>query len=401
MQPETAIPTSGRAFAIRLAAFYAATFAIAGAYMPFFPVWLQAVGFEPALIGLVMATPTLARLIAVPIVTGLAERHSAIRQAIVAASFLTFAGFAALGLMSTPVAIIGLLWLAACAWTPIVPMTDAYALRGVTRFGINYGPIRLWGSAAYVGGVLLAGAAGSYFEATHLVWVIGAIAGVAALVSLGIAPLDKPGVVPVQRLKAWKLLRDPVFLAIVSAGALIQGAHAAYYTFSSISWLAMGYSGATIAALWATCVAAEIVLFAVSPRLPLSSVWLIAIGGIGAMVRWLAMAYEPPLGALVILQTVHALSFGATHLGTMGLFASLVPGRIMASAQGYYVALLGIMTASAGTICGALFDRAGQGIYYGMAAMALTGVCVILVFRRRIEGAIAAKIQPQSLADGG
>ena len=33
-----------------------------------------------------------------------------------------------------------------------MPLTDAYALRGVARFGLNYGPLRLWGSAAFVVG---------------------------------------------------------------------------------------------------------------------------------------------------------------------------------------------------------------------------------------------------------
>ena len=36
-------------------------------------------------------------------------------------------------------------------------MTDAYALRGVARYGLNYGPLRLWGSAAFVVGALVIG----------------------------------------------------------------------------------------------------------------------------------------------------------------------------------------------------------------------------------------------------
>jgi len=45
-----------------------------------------------------------------------------------------------------------------CAlWTPMLPLTDAYALRGVARFGLNYGPMRLWGSAAFVVGALICG----------------------------------------------------------------------------------------------------------------------------------------------------------------------------------------------------------------------------------------------------
>ena len=39
----------------------------------------------------------------------------------------------------------------------MVPLTDAYALRGVARYGLNYGPLRLWGSAAFVVGALACG----------------------------------------------------------------------------------------------------------------------------------------------------------------------------------------------------------------------------------------------------
>ena len=39
----------------------------------------------------------------------------------------------------------------------MVPLTDAYALRGVARYGLNYGPLRLWGSAAFVVGALVCG----------------------------------------------------------------------------------------------------------------------------------------------------------------------------------------------------------------------------------------------------
>ena len=45
----------------------------------------------------------------------------------------------------------------ACVWTPMVPLTDAYALRGVARYGLDYGPLRLWGSAAFIVGALVCG----------------------------------------------------------------------------------------------------------------------------------------------------------------------------------------------------------------------------------------------------
>ena len=76
------------------------------------------------------------------------------------------------------------------------------------------------------------------------------------------------------------LLRDPGFLAIIVAAALIQGSHAAYYTFASITWQAHGLDGLTIAGLWVLGVLAEIVVFALSARLPLQPATMLLIGAV-------------------------------------------------------------------------------------------------------------------------
>ncbi len=74
----------------------------------------------------------------------------------------------------------------ACVWTPMVPLTDAYALRGVARYGLDYGPLRLWGSAAFVVGALACGLLVDVIAARNLIWVIAAMAVLGAVVSLGL-----------------------------------------------------------------------------------------------------------------------------------------------------------------------------------------------------------------------
>ena len=59
----------------------------------------------------------------------------------------------------------------------MTPLTDAYALRGVARYGLNYGPLRLWGSAAFVVGALACGLLVDLIAAKHLIWVIASVAG--------------------------------------------------------------------------------------------------------------------------------------------------------------------------------------------------------------------------------
>lgn len=389
MSDAPAIPTGGRQFALRLAIFYSAIFALNGAYMPFFPVWLQASGLAPALIGLVMAAPTAARLLSVPIVTAAAGRRDALRGSLIVASLLTFVGFLLLSGMKTAATIALVLWLTAWAWTPIFPLADAYALRGVAHYRLSYGPIRLWGSAAYMVGALAAGYLESAFGASHLAWTFAGFAGLIALASLWLGPAGHVTPGPQAFAKPTALLTNPAFLSLLGAAALIQGSHSAYYTFSAISWQAAGFSSATVSLLWTLCVAVEIVLFALSPRLRWSPATMIAIGGAGAVVRWLITAQEPTLAWLAFAQTLHALSFGATHLGTMGLLVQIVSGKHMPNAQGYIVTASGIAMASTGIVCGSLFASVGQAIYYGMATMALIGTTIILIARSAIRRTVA------------
>ena len=73
----------------------------------------------------------------------------------------------------------------------MVPLTDAYALRGVKRYGLNYGPLRLWGSAAFVRRRAgLRGAVRSSSPPRNLIWIIAGSAALGALASLGLQPLD-------------------------------------------------------------------------------------------------------------------------------------------------------------------------------------------------------------------
>jgi|GEM_PF-1988422 len=77
MPPESQIPIPSQAaperFAVRLALFYAAVFGLSGTYLPFFPVWLKAVGIDASWIGIITAVPAVTRFTVLPLVTGLAE----------------------------------------------------------------------------------------------------------------------------------------------------------------------------------------------------------------------------------------------------------------------------------------------------------------------------------------
>jgi PPP family 3-phenylpropionic acid transporter len=378
-----------------MALFYGTLFGMTGTHLPFFTVWLKAVGIDAFWIGLITAVPPVTRFTVLPLVTGFAERHQALRGGIIVTAFATALGFFILGTQHLPMLVFLIYALTCCLWTPMVPLTDAYALRGVKRYGLNYGPLRLWGSAAFVVGALVCGALLDLIAARNLIWIIAGTAALGALASLVLQPLDDPRATRAGTGSASALLRDRGFIAIIVASALIQSSHAAYYIFASIAWQQAGFDGLTIAALWVLGVIAEIILFALSPRFTLPPSILVMIAALSAAVRWAITAQDPPLAVLAVVQLAHALSFGLTQVGIMGLMLHRVPGYAMARGQGYLAACGGIVAGLTSIVSGTIYGTLGQGIYYVMALMAALGGLVVWLARERLSH------QPHKSASGG
>jgi PPP family 3-phenylpropionic acid transporter len=398
MAGESQIPIAAaqkRRFAVGLAVFYSAVFAVSGTHLPFFPVWLKAIGIDAAWIGLINALPAITRFTTLPQVTAFAEKRHAIRAAMMVSVLATAIGFAAVGLQQHPLALFLIYALTCMMWTPTMPLTDAYALRGVAHYGLDYGPLRLWGSAAFAAGSLACGYLIDSIAARDLIWIIVAWAVVAVAASLLLQPLDDIRRKTAAARADTALLRDAGFWAIIASAALIQGSHVAYYTFSAINWQIHGISGLTIAGLWTLGVIAEIVVFALSPRFSLHPSTMMAIGGLSAVVRWVVTASEPPLALLAVVQLGHGFSFGMTILGTMSLLVRRVPQHQIARGQGYYAACNGLLGAATSIASGAIYARIGDGLYYVMAAMAAAGALVIWSARHRLTA------HPQSEESGG
>jgi MFS transporter, PPP family, 3-phenylpropionic acid transporter len=377
--------STGEHFSLRLKAFYAALFLTLGAQLPFLPVWLTAKGLDARAIGIVLAVPAVIRIVAIPLATRVADRHDALRGVIILAAAGATVGFGALAFAQGALAIALVYALASAAYAPVMMLADTYALRGLAQRGRAYGPARLWGSAAFIVASFGAGALLDLISPDDLIWLMVGAMAIATAAALTLVPLgtEAAGSAP-ARGSASELLRNPAFLAAIAAASLVQASHAVYYGFSTIDWQATGYDGGVIGALWALGVISEIALFALSARLPsaITPVALLMIGAAGALVRWCAMAIAPPLAALPLLQCLHALSFGATHLGALAFVARVAPAGAGATVQGYFAVTLGITMAIATVLAGVFYGRFGGAAYGAMAAMAAAGGLCALAAKR-------------------
>jgi PPP family 3-phenylpropionic acid transporter len=265
-----------------------------------------------------------------------------------------------------------------------MPLIDSYALRGLGLRGRAYGPVRLWGSVAFIAANLAGGVLLDVLAPGNLIWLIFAGHCSVVLTALMLVPLPRDPPIVQSGTASHSHLRQPRFLAIAAAGSLIQASHAVYYGFSTLDWTQRGFDGKTIGVLWALGVTAEIVLFAFAARLPpaFGPIMLILIGAAGAIVRWIATALDPPFLLLSLIQLLHAISFGATHLGTMQFLskAALPGGR--AAAQGDVATANSVMMALASALSGVLYGMGGSLAYAAMALFATTGAACALAARK-------------------
>ena len=373
----------------RFALFYGAFYFGFGAYLPYMPVWYEARGLTPELIGLAAGAAMAGRVVAAPLGAALADRMAKRRHAVIGFALASFFIFSAHIPASSAYLIVPLAVLAGGAFSGVVPVIDAFAMGEASRRRFGFGPPRAFGSAAFIVGNLGCGALIGHFGGeAALYWTLcGAALSVAAALFLPEGRRE-----PAQR--ARQSGPGDLVAALSASGlpwafaasALIQAAHGFYYAFSAVAWQAAGVPAGYIGALWATGVAAEIVFFWLSSRQlsAMSPAMLMALGGAAAVVRWIALAASPPLPALFALQLLHAFSFGATYLGFLRFATAAAPARYAATAQAVNSALSGGLVLAAATYAsGFAYAAFGAGGFALMAAPSFAGLCCAAALTRR------------------
>ncbi len=367
-----------RALRLRLALFYGASFAAIGISLPYWPVWLAAQGLTPAEIGLLLAANFWPRVVTSVAIPYAADRLGQRRRLMALLAGLTVVGMALFGLAQHLWVFLLLSLVTGASWAAILPLGEALALQQLKMQGLGYGPVRLWGSIAFI---LAAIGGGWWIERGGAPVVLGlllALLGLNLLACLQM-PADRAPARPAEPPRLGRLLRLPGLVRLVFAAGLIQVSHALYYGFASLHWRAAGLSETVIGWLWAEGVIAEVLLFALASSVlrRLDPIRLLALAGGLTVVRWGVTGAGSELGLLIPAQALHAASFGAVHLAVMHHLQGRVPPELQASAQGFYAAigsalLFGLVTPLAGW----LYASFGGHAFFAMAALALAGTAL-------------------------
>ena len=339
--------------------FYAAFFAALGIWAPFWPLWLESRGLSASSVGVVLATGFWTQVASEPLIGRMADRTPRLRSLILFLLITAVTGYALFSYASALWMYLLLAAVVGATFPVILPLLESLAVRSAAREGVSYSRLRLWGSIAFVAASL---GVGKLIEATDSSWIVLFL--IASLLATALASRVLPALPRERRTRPGSSPRGlgRQYTWFIVAACLAQASHATYYGFSSIHWRAMGHSEAWIGGFWAMGVAAEVVLFMAPPLLirRLDPLALVAVGAVGGIVRWTALIWATDASMILVVQTLHAVSFGVTHLGTMKFMAQRVPEHLSSTAMAIYTAsLAGLGMGALLPSAGALFDAFG------------------------------------------
>jgi PPP family 3-phenylpropionic acid transporter len=366
--------TDSNRVGLLLAAFFAAG-AVNTAYMP---LWYADRGLTAAEIGLLLGASSMLRVAGTPLLGWLVDLAGRGRLAITlaaltaAAAALLLPGLPAMAPLLAATALLGL------AASLLPALTDSLTLALSSARRLDYGRTRAWGSVSYmaataVGGALLTRAGSSVAPA-----MVAAGYGAAAVFALLLPRIEPP---PRRPGSSAGLFRNRAFMLTLLATALIQGSHAAYYSFAPLLWRGAGLNDTVIGLLIAEGIIAEIALFLWGRRLVehLGPARLTALASAACLVRWTAMAFVTGWAGLALLQVLHAGTFACQHLSSMLVLRRLPPERA-AMAQ-TVLAALGFSAPIAALVwlTGQLYGRFDGLVFLVMAGV---GGAALLTVRR-------------------
>lgn len=369
---------------------YSAVFLFTGAALPYYSVFLDARGLDGQTIGVATALAMVARFIG-SLAGGLVvDRTNAPRRVMRFAALAGAVMVAALLLVRDPWLVIALTVVCFILTAPLIPVLEAVGIASARHDGFSYGLVRAMGSVTFiiatfvVAPLIAPDVLGPNFV---VVWMAGALVVFAVTTQLVPKPPPRPATPIDWRAVRALFSRSDVLLAF-TASALIQGGHAFYYGFGSLVWLDAGYSEAVVGLLWGWGVAAEVIFLAVfGPRAErLGPAMLLVFGAVSGIVRWTLTGFEPGLAALFVLQTLHAATFGAAHLGVIIFLGDRIPRGFAGTAQAVNGGLtLGAAMALATLGSGVLYQRVGAQGYWVMALMCAAGLIAALALVRQPE----------------
>lgn len=371
----------------RLSAFYGFYFALLGALVPYWSLYLRDLGFDAAAIGALMAVPQLTKIGAPNLWGWLADRTGKRLKIIRLGNLIAAVVFLPVFWIDTFWSMAALLVTFSFFWNAVLAQFEVFTLATLKEQSHRYSHVRLWGSVGFITSVLVLGELLDRLDTSLLPWVLSALLWLLWLVTLTLptsltADHRKPVASGALR---QALSRRGVWLFLLAAFAM-QLSHGPYYTFYSLYLESLSFSKFTVGMLWALGVLAEVALFLVMHRLVarFSLAAILATSLLLAGLRWgIIASVGASLPLLAFAQLLHAASFGSFHAASIAWVQRQFGSHLAGQGQALYSSLgYGAGWAAGAWLAGQFWQQAGVTLFYWAGAVALVAGLAVAFWLR-------------------
>lgn len=362
-----------------LPGFYFVAYGALGAFLPYFPPWLENHGFVGLRMSLIMAlVPALAALVP-PIVGHWADTRGARGNLLMALAAVAGVGMLALSALdalgaaeSFPLVLLAFLPFVCCR-PAVIMMADRIALEG----GGNYGTRRLWGSLGFLAVALATGHYVTADNQSQIPLVVGALLSLSALVAWR---LPRSVNIPAAESKTLKkvdtplgrepALKNPRFLVFLLITALFQIANISYQLCGTLFFRDLGASGTQTGLLWGVGVVAEVgvMLGAKGLMERYRPETLLTAAMLTGVLRWGVTSVLTSPGPAFVTQALHGITFGLTLLCSLAFVKQVAPTRHLGKYQGLFMMAQSIGGVLGTLLWGPIYAGSGGGRVFGTAA---------------------------------
>ena len=229
----------------RIALAFAAIFFALGMHMPYFPVWLQSEGYTAGAIGIVLGTITWMRVFANPLVGRLSDRLGSVKKPAIVLAVLAASAYGLFGLATNLWQLVAVGALLGLTFSPLTPLTDSVALRLGSQGAVNYGHLRLFGSAAFIAASIVGGWLLEHGDEQDILSALRI-----ALIVVVAAVLLMPRRPPSSTTPATHEPPRRSHVRFLVTTGLLHASHAVLYAFGTAHWRALDIPNTTIGELW-------------------------------------------------------------------------------------------------------------------------------------------------------
>ncbi|OGV74101.1 MAG: hypothetical protein A3K19_15155 [Lentisphaerae bacterium RIFOXYB12_FULL_65_16] len=380
----------------RFALAYGALFLPFAVVTPYLQVLLRCRGYDREQIGLVQGCLEVMAVLAPPLWGYMADRTGRPRLMLGLAALAALPSFLLFGCTRSVVGALFVATLFGLFYKPLIPLTDGLAFRFIRHHGGDYGAVRAGGSVSFLVCIAILEMAGIAATVTgNMILVAMAMVALLHLGSVLLLPSDKTLVADARAATepaahpGVRVFLTRGFILVTLCAFLGRVAMMSYYGFFTLFLKEeIGFSKAGY--IWVLGPLSEIPVIFYSKRIMerIGVRNLFALGLLGCVVRLFTFGITRNIWVVVLLQSLHALTFGAFHCATVTYVSRCVPARLNSTAQSVFAAVaMGGGGIVGGVLGGWVAERYGfTALYLSFSGIALLGLVLLLALVPTLGG---------------